>query len=75
MIAFEWNADRDRLDIHADAKGLVRLSEFIEELMSKNSPRGGELVSRRLGGDLNDEMQENNTMPIDRVVFSILSNE
>jgi hypothetical protein len=58
VLTFESNVDNDRLEIHGDKEGLLKLAEILTEMAEKNFSEHRHLMTQDWGGsELNNDKQ------------------
>jgi len=58
MLTFETNVDNDRLEVHGDKDGLLKLAKILTDMADQNESEHRHLMTKDWGGlELSDEKQ------------------
>lgn len=68
LLTFEWDSDNEVLEIHGNEKGLEKLKDIIDSLMTKTNNDHIHLMTKSWGGDeLSDDRQCSENVLINHV--------
>lgn len=68
LLTFEWDSESEKLEIHCDRKGIIKIMNYFEKLLRVSGNEHSHLMTSEWGGgELGSVRQNNKSILINHV--------